>query len=81
MAARLENALPLWRKFLSVQGGFVPKPRVERRFVSLYPGYGIRFNIYPERVESGYNPFRVDGVIASLPRVGRKRRGQPWALG
>jgi hypothetical protein len=63
------------------QGGFVIEPRVERRFVPLYPGYGIRFNLYPERVESGFNPFRVASTFASLPRVGRKRRGQPWALG
>jgi hypothetical protein len=65
----------------SPNGGFVAKPRVERRFVPLYPGYGIRFNIYPERVESGYNPFRVEIIFASHPRVGRKRRGLPWALG
>ena len=44
------------------------------------PGYWIRFNLYPERVESGRNPFRVDVTIASIPRVGRKKRGQPWAL-
>jgi hypothetical protein len=27
------------------QGGFVLKPRVERRSVPLYPGYGIRLNL------------------------------------
>jgi hypothetical protein len=27
------------------------------------------------------NPFRVDYRNAPIPRVGRKKRGQPWALG
>ena len=36
--------------------------------------------LYPKRVEFPRNPFRVGPIIQSLPRVGRKKRGQPWAL-
>ena len=60
--------------------GIVAKPRVERRFMPLNPGYPVPSNPNPEGVEYGRNPFRVGPMIQSLPRVGRKKRGQPWAL-
>ncbi len=57
--------------------GFVSKTRVERRFLPLYFGQANGWNVYPE---SELNPFRVGRIAESIPRVGRKMRGQPWAL-
>jgi hypothetical protein len=81
MAARLEQALPLRRMFLkSPKGASSQSPGLSGVLCRSTLGMGY-VKIYPERVEFGYNPFRVENPFASLPRVGRKRRGQPWALG
>jgi hypothetical protein len=49
-------------------------------FFAANPGYRKHFSIYPERGCVRTQPFQGRSHCGIFPRVGRKKRGQPWAL-
>ena len=64
-------------QILSPARGFVTEPRVERRFLPLNPGIK---NCILSTLKGLRNPFGVDRQFILIPRVGRKKLGQPWAV-